>query len=55
MIRLAGADEMSSRERDGLPSEIAWSRIADYDPEIIVLMPCGFTRARTQWARNSPG
>jgi iron complex transport system substrate-binding protein len=46
MIRLAGGrDELA---REGWPSsEIAWSRIADYDPEIIVLMPCGFTLERT--------
>jgi iron complex transport system substrate-binding protein len=46
MIRLAGGREGFARE--GLPSsQIAWSRIADYDPEIIVLMPCGFTLERT--------
>src|SRR5262245_52590017 len=46
MIRLAGGrDELA---QEGRPSfQITWSRIADYDPEIIVLMPCGFTLART--------
>jgi iron complex transport system substrate-binding protein len=46
MIRLAdGHDELA---REGWPSsQIAWSRIADYDPEILVLMPCGFTLERT--------
>jgi len=46
MIRLAGGrDELA---REGYPSShIDWSRIADYDPEIIVLMPCGFTLERT--------
>jgi iron complex transport system substrate-binding protein len=46
MIRLAGGREEVARE--GWPSsQIAWSRIADYNPEIIVLMPCGFTLERT--------
>ena len=46
MIRLAGGrDELA---REGRPSsQIDWSRIADYDPEIIILMPCGFTLERT--------
>jgi iron complex transport system substrate-binding protein len=46
MIRLAGGhDELAQA---GAPSsEVAWSRIAAYDPEVIVLMPCGFTLART--------
>ena len=46
MIRLAGGrDELAQA---GAPSsQVAWSRIADYDPEIIVLMPCGFTLERT--------
>jgi iron complex transport system substrate-binding protein len=46
MIRLAGGrDELA---QEGRPSfQITWSRITDYDPEIIVLMPCGFTLERT--------
>ena len=46
MIGLVGGrDELA---RAGAPSsQVAWSRIADYDPEIIVLMPCGFTLERT--------
>ncbi len=46
MIRRAGGrDELA---REGWPSsQIAWTRIAEYDPEIIVLMPCGFTLERT--------
>ena len=46
LIRLAGGrDELA---REGRPSsQIDWSRIADYDPEIIILMPCGFTLERT--------
>ena len=43
--RAGGRDDLA---RDGCPStEIPWRRIADYDPEIIVLMPCGFTLGRT--------
>src|SRR5206468_11235635 len=46
MIRLAGRhDELALA---GAPSsQVAWSRIANYDPEIVVLMPCGFTLERT--------
>lgn len=46
MIRLAGGhDELAPA---GAPSsQVAWSRIANYDPEIVVLMPCGFTLERT--------
>jgi iron complex transport system substrate-binding protein len=46
MIRLAGGhDELALA---GAPSsQVAWSRIANYDPEIVVLMPCGFTLERT--------
>jgi iron complex transport system substrate-binding protein len=46
MIRLAGGHDDLARE--GSPSSrTEWSRIADYDPEVVVLMPCGFTLART--------
>ena len=47
MIRLtSGRDELA---REGWPSsQIAWRRIADYDPDILVLMPCGFTLERTR-------
>jgi iron complex transport system substrate-binding protein len=46
MIRLAGGrDELAQASAPS--SQVAWSRIADYDPEIVVLMPCGFTLERT--------
>ena len=46
MIRLAGGHGELARQ--GSPSsQIAWDRVVDYDPEIIVLMPCGFTLERT--------
>jgi iron complex transport system substrate-binding protein len=46
MVRLAGGQE--SLGLDGQPSsQVAWSRIAEYDPEVVVLMPCGFTLAQT--------
>jgi iron complex transport system substrate-binding protein len=46
MIRLAGGrDELA---REGCPSsQIDWGRIAEHDPEIVILMPCGFTLERT--------
>jgi iron complex transport system substrate-binding protein len=46
MIGIAGGDAGVARE--GLPStQISWRDIAEYDPEIVVLMPCGFTLERT--------
>ncbi len=46
MIRLAGGRDDLARE--GSPSSmIAWEGIVEYDPEIVVLMPCGFTAERT--------
>ena len=46
MVRLAGGRDDLAQE--GFPSsQIVWERIVDDDPEIIVLMPCGFTLERT--------
>jgi iron complex transport system substrate-binding protein len=47
MVRLAGGrDELG---HEGSPSvQVPGREIADYDPEIIVLMPCGFTLERTR-------
>ena len=46
MVRLAGAHDPLAEE--GRPSSrVPWSRIAEYDPEIVVLMPCGFTLEQT--------
>ena len=36
-----GVDELASK---GQPSTyVDWNRVLDYDPEVVVLMPCGFT------------
>jgi iron complex transport system substrate-binding protein len=46
LVRLAGGQDELARQ--GFPSaQIPWGRIADYDPEMIILMPCGFTMERT--------
>jgi iron complex transport system substrate-binding protein len=46
MIRLAGGRDVLGVE--GRPStQIAWSRVIEGDPEVIVLMPCGFTLEQT--------
>lgn len=46
MVRLAGGVDALGEE--GHPSSPAsWERISGYDPDIIVLMPCGFDLART--------
>src|SRR5260370_38872243 len=43
--RGGGRDELG---REGYPStQVSWRRVTEYDPEIIVLMPCGFTLDRT--------
>lgn len=65
MIRLAGGQDTVGVP--GKPSaEIAWSRVIDADPEIIVLMPCGFSLGQTvdeivkvrfveEWQRRTGG
>jgi len=40
-----GVDELATK---GEPSTyVDWNRVLDYDPEAVVLMPCGFTTPRT--------
>lgn len=40
-----GIDNLAVR---GKPSTyLDWARVLDYDPEVVVLMPCGFTTQRT--------
>lgn len=31
----------------GRSTRIGWDSVLDYDPEVVVLMPCGFTTERT--------
>lgn len=46
LVRLAGG--CSEHGQEGRPSmRIEWSRIAEHEPEMIVLMPCGFDLERT--------
>jgi iron complex transport system substrate-binding protein len=46
MVGLAGGRDILGVE--GRPSaQIAWSRVIEGDPEVIVLMPCGFTLEQT--------
>lgn len=46
MVRLAGGQDTLGQA--GQPSApIPWSRIVEYDPEVVVLIPCGFTREQT--------
>jgi iron complex transport system substrate-binding protein len=65
MVGLAGGRDILGVE--GRPSaEIAWSRVIEGDPEVIVLMPCGFTLEQTvnesarlqfveEWVRRTSG
>ena len=46
MVRLAGGvDELGLEGKDS--RKIAWEAVRDYDPEVLVLMPCGFDLRRT--------
>ena len=46
MVQLAGGSD--GPVRPGVPSsEISWQEIVEYNPERIVLMPCGFNLRRT--------
>jgi iron complex transport system substrate-binding protein len=46
MIRLAGGCDILGAE--GQPSRpVEWSQALDGDPDVIVLMPCGFTLEQT--------
>ena len=65
MVRLAGGQAMAGVESQ--PStQITWPQVIEADPEIIVLMPCGFTLERTlaepakvrfaeEWQRRAGG
>ncbi|MEK6608358.1 MAG: hypothetical protein AABZ30_11900 [Myxococcota bacterium] len=52
MIRLAGGADPLGREGER-SVEVGWDAIAAAEPEIVVLMPCGFDLARTidAWVR----
>ncbi|MEQ8787492.1 MAG: cobalamin-binding protein [Pirellulaceae bacterium] len=45
LIRLAGGDASLSHE--GHSTYSAWDDVVNYDPEVIVVMPCGFDLPRT--------
>lgn len=46
MVQIAGGTEELGRVHQ--PSiRIDWNRVLDYDPDIIILMPCGFDLQRT--------
>lgn len=46
MVMLAGGEH--GLRSPGLPSvEIAWEAVREYDPEVLILMPCGFSLARS--------
>ena len=47
MVEIAGGrDALSAKGADSV--RILWQRIVDYDPEVLVLMPCGFSIERTR-------
>jgi iron complex transport system substrate-binding protein len=51
-VRLAGGWELLGAE-GGRSVETTWAAVREVDPEIVVLMPCGFDLARTveEWQR----
>jgi iron complex transport system substrate-binding protein len=51
-VRLAGGWELLGSE-GGKSVETTWAAVREVDPEIVILMPCGFDRARTveEWDR----
>ena len=47
MVEMAGGrDELSTKGGDSV--RILWQRIVDHDPQVLVLMPCGFSIERTR-------
>src|SRR5262245_39773245 len=52
-VRLAGGWELLGVE-GGRSAETSWKAVAEVDPEILVLMPCGFGLAETiaEWERT---
>ena len=52
-VRLAGGWELLGDE-GGKSVETTWSALAEVDPEVVVLMPCGYGLADTiaEWART---
>jgi iron complex transport system substrate-binding protein len=52
-VRLAGGWELLGRE-GGKSVETTWDAVREVDPEILVLMPCGFDLPRTveEWGRT---
>lgn len=66
MVALAGGEDILGR-RDQPSRETTWKEVADADPDIILLMPCGYSvqrtldelgrleRAGTPWSARRPG
>lgn len=47
MVSIAGGDDaLGMAGRDS--RKISWDLVPDYDPEVLILMPCGFDTARTK-------
>ena len=58
MVAMAhGRDGLGQAGRDSVP--IAWDAVRRYDPEVILVMPCSFSIARTlrerHWLTRRPG
>jgi iron complex transport system substrate-binding protein len=52
MVEHAGGVEKLGNRRKA-SSYVDWKSVIDYDPEVMILMPCGFTTARTILEANA--
>ncbi|MGE0610609.1 MAG: ABC transporter substrate-binding protein, partial [Pirellulales bacterium] len=46
LVRLAGGQAGLANAEQHSPT-VSWEQVQTYDPEVLILMPCGFTLART--------
>ncbi|MBI4565686.1 MAG: ABC transporter substrate-binding protein [Planctomycetes bacterium] len=47
MVEMAGGrDDLARRKRDS--ARIEWNTLVEYAPEVLILIPCGFTLERTR-------
>jgi iron complex transport system substrate-binding protein len=54
LARIAGCDPVIVTGADDF-AEVSWETIADQDPDLVVVMPCGFGVARTLDEMEEPG
>jgi iron complex transport system substrate-binding protein len=62
LIRMAGGENLfgeNGRHSPGLIHELTWEQLADADPDVAIVAPCGFDLERTaremHWMTGRPG